>query len=202
MALNWKSGRLQAGKLRHRIDIVKVSPVQDSTGGVNFSVGIVYANVWASVETLSGMETFGAQSMVSAVSHQIIIRYIAGAPGYVIGQTYAAGQLTKDINGYLQQVQAPGGIATITDNDSWNETEGMYTEDGNPSIGTFTWLNLGPAPPYTGVTAAMQVWFQGRQFQITSVFNPDERNKMLCLMCTEINDSRQQLQNNQPGGLG
>ncbi len=202
MALNWKSGRLQAGKLRHRIDIVKVSPVQDSTGGVNFSVGIVYANVWASVETLSGMETFGAQSMVSAVSHQIIIRYIASAPGYVIGQTYAAGQLTKDINGYLQQVQAPGGIATITDNDSWNETEGMYTEDGNPSIGTFTWLNLGPAPPYTGVTSAMQVWFQGRQFQITSVFNPDERNKMLCLMCTEINDSRQQLQNNQPGGLG
>ncbi len=202
MALNWKSGQLQAGKLRHRIDIVKVSPVQDSTGGVNFSVGIVYANVWASVETLSGMETFGAQSMVSAVSHQIIIRYIAGAPGYVIGQTYAAGQLTKDINGYLQQVQAPGGIATITDNDSWNETEGMYTEDGNPSIGTFTWLNLGPAPPYTGVTSAMQVWFQGRQFQITSVFNPDERNKMLCLMCTEINDSRQQLQNNQPGGLG
>ena len=74
MALNWKSGQLQAGKLRHRIDIVKVSPVQDSTGGVNFSVGIVYANVWASVETLSGMETFGAQSMVSAVSHQIIIR--------------------------------------------------------------------------------------------------------------------------------
>ncbi len=202
MALNWKSGRLQAGKLRHRIDIVKVSPVQDSTGGVNFSVGIVYANVWASVETLSGMETFGAQSMVSAVSHQIIIRYIAGAPGYVIGQTYAAGQLTKDINGYLQQVQAPGGIATITDNDSWNETEGMYTEDGNPSIGTFAWLNLGPAPPYTGVTSAMQIWFQGRQFQITSVFNPDERNKMLCLMCTEINDSRQQLQNNQPGGLG
>ncbi len=202
MALNWKSGRLQAGKLRHRIDIVKVSPVQDSTGGVNFSVGIVYANVWASVETLSGMETFGAQSMVSAVSHQIIIRYIAGAPGYVIGQTYAAGQLTKDINGYLQQVQAPGGIATITDNDSWNETEGMYTEDGNPSIGTFTWLNLGLAPPYTGVTSAMQIWFQGRQFQITSVFNPDERNKMLCLMCTEINDSRQQLQNNQPGGLG
>lgn len=202
MALDWKSGRLQAGKLRHRIDIVKVSPVQDSTGGVNFSVGIVYANVWASVETLSGTETFGAQSMVSAVSHQIIIRYIAGAPGYVIGQTYAAGQLTKDINGYLQQVQAPGGIATITDNDSWNETEGMYTEDGNPSIGTFTWLNLGPAPPYTGVTSAMQIWFQGRQFQITSVFNPDERNKMLCLMCTEINDSRQQLQNNQPGGLG
>lgn len=202
MALDWKSGRLQAGKLRHRIDIVKVSPVQDSTGGVNFSVGIVYANVWASVETLSGMETFGAQSMVSAVSHQIIIRYIAGAPGYVIGQTYAAGQLTKDINGYLQQVQAPGGIATITDNDSWNETEGMYTEDGNPSIGTFTWLNLGLAPPYTGVTSAMQIWFQGRQFQITSVFNPDERNKMLCLMCTEINDSRQQLQNNQPGGLG
>jgi hypothetical protein len=76
----------------------------------------------------------------------------------------------------------------------------MYTEDGDPSTGV-TWLNLGPAPPYTGVTAAMQVWFQGRQFQITSVQNVDERNKMLFLQCVEINDSRQQI-TNQPGGLG
>lgn len=202
MALAWKSGRLQSGKLRHRIDIVKVSPVQDSAGGVNWSVGIVYANVWASIEALSGMESWAAQSEVATGSHQIIIRYIPGAPGYVVGQNYTAGMLIKDNAGYLQQVQAPGGIATIIDNTAWNETEGMFTEDGNPSIGSFVWLNLGVAPPYSGVTAAMQVWFQGRQFQINAVLNPDERNKMQCLMVTEINDSRQQLQNNQPGGLG
>jgi len=148
------------------------------------------------------MESWAAQSEVATGSHQIIIRYIPGAPGYVVGQNYTAGMLIKDNAGYLQQVQAPGGIATIIDNTAWNETEGMFTEDGNPSIGSFVWLNLGVAPPYSGVTAAMQVWFQGRQFQINAVLNPDERNKMQCLMVTEINDSRQQLQNNQPGGLG
>jgi len=200
LAYNWKSGRLQAGRLRHRIDIVKVSPIQDSTGGVNFSVGVIYANVWASIESISGMETFGAQSMVSASSHQIIIRYIGPAPQWQPDQQYAAGTLVVDEQGYLQQAQAPGLFSGSVE-PTWNETEGMYTDDGNPSIGG-QWLNIGVAPPYTGVTAAMQVWFQGRQFQISNVFNPDERNKMLVLMCTEINDSRQQLQNNQPGGLG
>ena len=201
MAVNWRSGRLEVGKLRHRIDIVKVSPVQDSTGGINFSVGVVYANVWASVEAIGGEETMAAQSEVSVVTHQIVIRYIGGAPSWQPDFVYTAGMLLKDRNGYLQQVQAPGGSSLAVE-PTWNQTEGMFTEDGDPSIQTFTYLNLGPAPAYTGVTAAMQVFFQGRQFQIKSVLNPDERNKMLCLMAVEINDSRQQLQNNQPGGLG
>jgi head-tail adaptor len=201
MSYNWKSGRLETGRLRHRVDIVKVSPVQDSTGGINLSVDVVYANIWASIEAISGMETFAAQAQTSACSHQIVIRYIGAAPGYQIGQTYAAGRLIKDNAVYLQQCQAPGGIGVIADNTAWNEVEGMFKEDGNPSVGSFTWLNLGPAPPYTGVTSAMQVWFQSRQFQITSVLNPNEKNKMLCLLCTEINDSRQQ-QTSQPADLG
>ena len=44
----------------------------------------------------------------------------------------------------------------------------------------------------TGITANMQVQFNGRQFQIEAVQNPDERNKMLILQCVEINDSAQQ----------
>jgi head-tail adaptor len=202
MSWQWKSGRLAAGKLRHRIDIVKPSPVQDSTGGINLSNDVIYANVWSSIEALSGMETFAANTQTSASSHQIIIRYIGGAPGYQVGQLYVAGQLIKDNAGYLQQCQAPGGIAVITDDNAWNEVEGMYTEDGDPSIGSFTWYNLGPAPPFTGVTSAMQVVFQGRQFQITSVLNPDEKNKMLCLLCTEINQSRQQSPNVSSADLG
>ena len=202
MGYNWKAGRLAAGKLRHRCDIVKVSPTQDSTGGINLSNDIIYANVWCSIEALSGMETFAASSQTSASSHQVIIRYIGAAPGYQVGQPYVAGQLIKDNAGYLQQCQAPGGVAVITEDNSWNEIEGMYTEDGNPSIGSFTWYNLGPAPPYTGVTSAMQVVFQGRQFQITSVLNPDEKNKMLCLLCTEINQSRQQSPNVSSVDLG
>lgn len=128
MAINWKNGRLLAGKLRHRIDLVQVSNAQDSTGGFDLSADVVFANVWASVEALSGSEALVLESQASMVSHQVIIRYMPG------------------------------------------------------------------------VNSSLQVWFQGRQFQITSVQNPDERNKMLCLMCVEINDSRHQI-TSQPGDL-
>ena len=42
------------------------------------------------------------------------------------------------------------------------------------------------------ITSEMQVHFQGRQFQIEAVLNPDERTKSLVLLCVEINDSQQQ----------
>ena len=201
MATNWRSGRLQVGKVRHKVDIVKVSPIQDGAGGINFSVCKVYANVWASVEALGGEESMGGQSEMSVVSHQVVIRYIGAAPSWSAQFVFPDGALVKDELGYLQQAQNPSNYPTAAVEPSWNEIEGGTTSDGDPSIGTFTWLNLGVAPPYTGVTSAMQVWFQGRQFQVKSVQNPDEKNKLLCLMCVEINDSRNQI-TNQPGGLG
>jgi|SRR5215469_12250413 len=50
------------------------------------------------------------------------------------------------------------------------------------------------------INSGMQVWFQGRQFQIEAVLNPDERPKSLILLCIEINDSLQQ-NPNLPGDL-
>jgi SPP1 family predicted phage head-tail adaptor len=111
---------LFAGKLRQRIDIVSVSPTQDSTGGFDLNSDVVFANVWASVEPMAGTDKDAAGSIVAVGTYQIVIRYIAG------------------------------------------------------------------------VTSKMQVWFGGRQFQITSVLNPVEFNKMLVLNCVEINDSLQQ----------
>src|SRR5208337_86638 len=108
MASNWRSGRLRAGKLRHRIDIVIPSPVQDSTGGFDLSVDIVYANVWASIEALSGRETLVLESQTSMVSHQVIIRYIGAAPDWQANTLYSAGSLCEDANGNLQQAQAAG----------------------------------------------------------------------------------------------
>jgi head-tail adaptor len=198
MATNWRTGRLQAGKLRHRIDIVKVSSVQDSTGGTNLSADTVYANVWASVEALAGRETLVMESQASMVSHQVIIRYIGAAPDWQADTEYPAGFVCEDSNGNLQLAQSAGLSGSTAP--TWSAASGTFTSDGDPSTG-LEWKNLGAAPPYTGVTAALQVWFQGRQFQITSVLNPDERNKLLCLMCLEISDSRQQL-TAQPSDLG
>ncbi len=191
MAIQWRNGRLQAGKLRHRIDLVKVSNVQDSTGGFNKSADVLYANVWSSVEALSGMETLVLESQASLVTHQVIIRYIGAAPSWQANTEYPVGYLCEDSNGNLQQAQSAGLSGPFAPQ-PWNGVAGSFTADGDPSTG-IEWKNLGVAPPYTGVTSALQVWFNGRQFQITSVQNPDERNKMLCLMCVEINDSRQQI---------
>ena len=183
-----ESPRLNVGKLRHRIDIVQVSSVQDSTGGFDLSSDVIYANVWASIEALAGMEKFAGKQFTSAVTHQIVIRYIGSAPSWQVTFNYVANSLVKDSNGNLQQAQNSGGLSgTIAP--VWNLTFNGTTSDGNPGV---TWKNIGVAPDRTGVVAAMQVWFQGRQWQIESVVNPDERNKMLILLCVEVNDSREQ----------
>ncbi len=57
-----------------------------------------------------------------------------------------------------------------------------------------------------GILSKQQIYFQGpgskpRAFQILYVLNPDERNKLLYLMCSEINDSAQQALTNEPSGL-
>jgi head-tail adaptor len=189
---------LQAGRLRHRVAIVQINPAQDTTGGFDINADVIYATVWASIEALAGTETPAAGSRVSTSTHQIIIRYIGAAPSWVANHVYAGKALVKDKNGYLQQAQANGGTSGATAPD-WATVQGDFTQDGNPSTG-MQWKNLGPAPVRTGVNANMQVWYQGRQFQIDSVLNPDERTKLLVLICTEVNDSLQQI-TNQPGGL-
>jgi head-tail adaptor len=189
---------LFAGRLRHKIDLVQVSQAQDSAGGLNLSVDVIYANVWASIEALNGTEKFAAHEFVSQVSHQIVIRYIGAAPSWVCNYEYPAGALVKDTNGNLQQAQAPGGLSGSAP-PVWNATQGGYTADGDPSTG-LTWKNLGIAPVRTGVNSGMQCWFQGRQFQVEAVLNTDERNKFLILLCVEINDSLQQTPQ-QPGDL-
>jgi head-tail adaptor len=201
MAFPWKYGRLEAGKLRHRIDIVQVSSVQDSAGGFNLSADVVYANVWASMESLDGgTEQLVGQAQTSIVPSQCVIRYIDAAPSWQALTYYLGGTVLQDSGGYLQKVLAPGGLSGA-EAPTWNEVQGQYTYDGDPSTGCIE-VNIGIAPPYTGVTAAMQVWWQGRQFQIKNVLNPDGRNKMLVLMLVEIDDSRQQLNTSQPGDLG
>lgn len=122
------STRLKAGSLRHRIDLVAPTNAQDSTGGVSLADNVVYANVWAAIEALTGKDNLAVGEFVSQTTHKVTIRYIPG------------------------------------------------------------------------VTARMQVWFSGRQWQIQAVLNPDERTKMLVLLCLEINDSAQQ-KTAQSGGL-
>jgi len=185
-----------AGRLRHIIDIVAPTPIQDDTGGTDVRIAqVVFSNLSASIEALSGVEKFAAHEFVSQVSHQVVIRYIGAAQSWQPGVTVQIGQLCVDANGNLQQAQGNGLTGAAAP--AW-ASSGL-TPDGSGSL-AFNWKNLGPASPNTGVTAGQWVWFQNRAFEIESVLNPDERNKMLMLLCMEINDSRQ-LNINYPGGL-
>lgn len=115
----------QSGKLRHRVQIVKPTLAQDTTGGWTVNQDTIVLECWATIEALTGVEKFAAHEFTSNVTHSIWIRHPRSA--------------------------IPGGIQ-----------------------------------------AKMQVWFDTRQFQVESVLNPDERNKMLQLLCVEVNDSQQQ----------
>jgi SPP1 family predicted phage head-tail adaptor len=69
---------LQIGKMRHRISLLEPSEVQDELGGMSLSGWTVFAEVWASIEAVSGNEKFAAGQFVSTSTHRIIIRYQDG----------------------------------------------------------------------------------------------------------------------------
>lgn len=186
------------GRLRHRIDIAQVTPTQDTMGGTNEAVDVVWANVWASIEALSGTEKFAAHEFISQVSHQVVIRYIGASPSWQPDITYQLGQTVIDANGNWQQAQGNGLSGSSAPD--WNSEVGGYTPDGSGSL-AFQWYNLGAPPPGTGVRANMLVLFQNRTFQIEAVLNPDERSKMLILLCIEINDSKWTNAASYPGDL-
>jgi head-tail adaptor len=189
LSVTRRTPTLPSGRLRHRIQLVRTKTAQDSTGGFDLDQCTLFATVWASMEALTGLEQFATESQVSRTTYQCIMRYIGAAPSWIESQAYLAGALIKDSNGNLQQAVADGvSGATVP---TWATSTGSFTHDGDPSLG-LSWKCLGVAPVRTAITAALQIVWQGRKFQITSVQNPDGRSKMLSLLCDEINDSTQQ----------
>ena len=65
---------MQAGKLRHRIEIQEqISKTQGSSGKVT-ATWETTSTVWGSVSPLSGRELFQAQQVRPDVTHQVVIR--------------------------------------------------------------------------------------------------------------------------------
>lgn len=70
--------RLQAGKLRQRIQVVDPSSVFDDAGGQLPAWTPFGPPDWAAVEALTGRELYSAQQVVAEVSHKITMRYRIG----------------------------------------------------------------------------------------------------------------------------
>ena len=74
------ANRIRIGEFRHRIQIVSPKgSAQDSTGGLSLANTSPVVTTWARIQTMdtkfAGKEGLVDQEFVSAVSHQITIRY-------------------------------------------------------------------------------------------------------------------------------
>jgi SPP1 family predicted phage head-tail adaptor len=71
------SNRLQAGKLRHRIQIVKASGTVDTFGGVppDTSDWTVLHDAWAEIKTLNGRDMLVSDQFMTQVNMQLVIRF-------------------------------------------------------------------------------------------------------------------------------
>jgi len=68
---------MQAGKLRHRVQLQYPSDTRDAHGGITRSWS-TSATVWASVEPLTGRELLDAQQVESQSDTRVRIRYYQG----------------------------------------------------------------------------------------------------------------------------
>lgn len=66
---------MQAGKLRHQVDIQEGTEARDALGGVARTWSTV-AIVWAAVEPLRGRELYEAQQVNAQLSHRVTLRYL------------------------------------------------------------------------------------------------------------------------------
>jgi SPP1 family predicted phage head-tail adaptor len=67
---------INAGDLRHKIQLVRQTSSQGTSGGIASDQGDVYAEPWAKIEALAGRELMAAQQRVSEVTHRITIRWM------------------------------------------------------------------------------------------------------------------------------
>lgn len=69
---------MEAGKLRHNIDIQQQVIGQDSYGEAINTWTNVYSSVYASVDPIRGREFFSGEKFNSEITHRIRMRYKTG----------------------------------------------------------------------------------------------------------------------------
>ncbi|KPK67833.1 MAG: hypothetical protein AMJ84_12260 [Acidithiobacillales bacterium SM23_46] len=68
---------MDAGKLRHKIQLQTASSVRSRSGSKRKSY-TVYATIWAAIEPLSGRELEQAHILNRELTHKVTIRYRSG----------------------------------------------------------------------------------------------------------------------------
>lgn len=69
---------MQAGQLRHKLDIETELNIQDTYGQPTQEWVVFLPGLWAAIEPLTGREYYAAQQVNAEISHRIKIRYKSG----------------------------------------------------------------------------------------------------------------------------
>jgi len=89
---------MQAGKLRHRVELQQVTNSQDPQSGANSETWQLFATVWASIEPLSARDFIAAQAAQNQISARAVIRY---RPQITAGMRLIHNHATYHIEGAL-----------------------------------------------------------------------------------------------------
>jgi len=101
---------MQAGKLRQRVELQRVSNSQDPQSGANIETWQPLATVWASIEPLSARDFIAAQAAQNQISARAVIRYRADIKA---GMRFIHGDTTYFIEGVLPDKQSGKEYLTL-----------------------------------------------------------------------------------------
>lgn len=76
---------IEAGRLRHRLELQQPGPEVRATDGSEHPQWLPYATVWGSVSPLTGRELWQARQSNPDVTHRVVIRF---QPGLVLLATH------------------------------------------------------------------------------------------------------------------
>ena len=191
---------MQAGKLRHRVVVETNTRTQDAQGQPVASWATA-ATVWASIEPLSGAERLQGAEVESTVTHRITMRYLENSTAFVAADVDTGDDhITSAAHGL-----ATGQAVRITTDDTIptglvaGTTYYAIKVDANDFrlaatyalavAGTdidITAQGVGTHTYWYGVLNPRQrLTHGGRTFEIVSVTNFEERDRMLEVMCRE-----------------
>ena len=89
---------VDAGQLRHRVEIQSLTESRNAHGGVTRTAATV-AKRWARIEPLQGREFFDAQAVDATITHRVTLRYYSGlTPSHTIKYHDAGADTDRTLN--------------------------------------------------------------------------------------------------------
>jgi SPP1 family predicted phage head-tail adaptor len=179
---------IQAGRLRHRIDVQSSTEAADIYGEDD-PTWVTDNVVWASVEPITGKELDDAKNIIANVTHKVFIRYKA-AKNLMSQQRFLGPKQVTSLGAAISTTD--GTSITVSSATEISDTGDFIIRIGSEDMivtagqGTTTWTVTRGAFGTTAATHADEsVITKLVILNIKAIMNKDERNEFMRIDCTE-----------------